>query len=189
MASRDSRVRGLGLCASALVLAACSSGPQGAVRPRPSTTTTAVGIRGSTPEQQAVLDAYAAVQAIVDAEVHNDPNWPGLFKTMVNPQLAHVQGLITTEKAQGYHSEGAARIVQAQVTSYSPAKADLATCVFDEVIARQADGSPVAGNAGRATYAVGKPVMVATGSGTWALQDGTVQQYPTAAEGGPLCAA
>src|SRR5438094_10551332 len=61
--------------------------------------------------QQLVLRGYAAaVQAITDAEVHNDPNWPGLFQTMVNPELEHVQAFIKVGQGLGYHSQGTSKI-------------------------------------------------------------------------------
>jgi hypothetical protein len=73
------------------------------------------------------------------------------------------------------------------VTQYTPTRATVQGCAFDAVIAYQANGQPVPGNAGKATYGVEQGVMVPAGSG-WALQDGTVQQFDTAQQAGPLCA-
>lgn len=174
----------VGVAAAAVVAAGCSSGDAtGAVKPPPTTTTTTAPTR-----EQQVLQAYAsAVQAITDAEVHGDPNWPALGQTMVEPELSHVRAFITASKNQGYRATGSARVVHSNVSSISDTRADVEACVHDEVISVDATGKPVAGNAGRATFSTEKAVMVATGATTWALQDGTAQQFSTAQEAGPLC--
>ena len=135
-----------------------------------------------------MLSAWgAAQQAIADAELHGDANWPALYQTMVNPELAHVQAVIRIAQQQGYTARGSFRIIHSDVTSYTPTRATVQGCAFDGVVAYQANGQPVPGNAGKATYGVEQGVMIPAGSG-WALQDGTVQQFDTAQQAGPLCA-
>src|SRR6266851_213983 len=162
-------------------LPACSSGHAvGKDSPPSAAATTST----TTSPQALVLRGYAAaVQAITDAEIRNDPNWSALFQTMVNPELAHVQAFISTEKQLGYHSSGTARVVRSQVTSLSPTRAEVEACVHDEVIAYQANGQPVPGNAGQPTYGVEKGTLIPSGL-TWVLQDGTAQQYPSAQQAG-----
>ena len=170
-----------GLLGLAVVLAGCSSGqaPR-AVR----TTTTST----TTNPKQAVLTAWAAAQqAIADAELHGDANWPALYQTMVNPELAHVQAVIRIAQQEGYTAKGSFRVIRSEVTSYTPTRATIQGCVWGGVIAYQANGQPAPGNAGKATYGVEQGVMVPAGSG-WALQDGTAHQFNTAQEAGPLCA-
>jgi hypothetical protein len=138
--------------------------------------------------QELVLRGYAsAVQAITDAELHNDPNWPGLFETMINPELGHVQGFITTEKQLGYHSSGTARIIRSELTSFSPTKSEVQACLYGAVIAYQANGQPVPGNAGQPTYDAVRAVLIPAGRTSWVVQNAAVQQFPTPQEGGRLC--
>jgi hypothetical protein len=173
-------------CLASLALVACSSsGPGAADTKDPPTSTT---VSTGAPDETIVRAYTAAVQALTDAELHSDPDWPALFQTMVDPELGHVRSFIDHENSLKYHSEGGARVIRARVTSYAPARAEVEACVFDQVIAKQSNGEPVPGNAGQPTYGIEKAVMTPTGRSTWALQDGTAQQYPTAEEAGPLCA-
>ena len=168
-----------------VTLTACSSGHATAQHGKPGSTVATTAVRSP---QQLVLSGYAAASAaLAAAEVHNDANWPALFQTMVNPELAHVQAFITTGEHLGYHARGTYRIIRAEVTSFSPTRAAVTACVDDNVIAYQANGQPAPGNAGRASYAIEMAVMVPTGA-TWSLQDGTAQQFPTLQKAGRLCA-
>ena len=170
------------LGATSILLAGCSSSPHPQAATR-STTTTALD------PTQKVLQAYAqAVKAIADAEVHDDANWPALAQTMVDPELEHVRAYITTEQGLDYHERGTSRIVRSEVSSSTPSQSVVRACVFDEVIAYQANGQPVPGNAGRATFGIERAVLIPSGS-AWVLQDGTATQYPTAQQAGPLCVA
>ncbi len=168
-----------------VALSGCSSGRAEAQHGKPSATVVTTGVASP---HQLVLSGYAAASAaLAAAEVHNDANWPALFQTMVNPELAHVQAFITTGVHLGYHARGTYRIIRAEVTSFSPTSAAVKACVYGDVIAYQANGQPAPGNAGRATYSIETAVMVPAGA-TWVLQDGTAQQFPTAQKAGPLCA-
>ena len=170
------------LVSAAVLMGGCSASGASPTSASSSTTSSTA----ASPRQQ-VLSAWAAAQqAIAAAEVHNDPNWPALFQTMVNPELAHVQAVIQIAGQQHYRVSGDFRVIKAQVSSYSPTRATVAGCAFDGVIAYQPNGQPVPGNAGTATYAVQQAVMVPAGSG-WALEDATVTQYGTAQQAGPLC--
>jgi hypothetical protein len=166
------------------VLLGCSSHPRIPESVRPTTTVTAVL---PNPEE-AVLAGYSnAIQAITDAEVHSDPNWPALVQTMVNPELAHVQAFIKTSRDLGYSNTGTAQIVRSKVSAMSSISAVVDACLFDSVIAHQADGAPVSGDAGRATYSIEKATLIPTGK-AWVLQDGTAQQFLTADAAGSQCA-
>jgi hypothetical protein len=167
-------------------LPACSSGHAASRDAQPTSTVTTAS--AASPRELVLRGYGAAVQAITDAEVHNDPNWPPLFQTMVNPELAHVQAFISTEKQLGYHSSGTARIVRSEVTSFTPTRAEIEACVHGAVIAYQANGQPVPGNAGQVTYNIEKGTLIPSGS-TWVLQQGTAQQYSTAEQAGSLCTA
>jgi hypothetical protein len=169
------------LAAAGLALAACSSSGHAGAAP-PTTTSTTAGA------EQQVLSSWAAAQrAIAQAEVHGDPNWPALFQTMVNPELAHVQAVIHIVKQQGYTAKGDIHVIQSRVTSFSPTRAIVQGCVYDTVIAYQQNGQPAPGNAGKATYGVEQGTMVPAGS-SWALEDGTAQQFDTAQQAGSACA-
>lgn len=185
MRSRPAAAFTLVVLAGTAIASACSSGHAASHDAQPTTTVTTAAVS----PQELVLRGYAAaVQAITDAEVHNDPNWPALLSTMVNPELAHVQAFISTEKQLGYHSSGTARIIRSNVTSFSPTRAEIEACVYGAVIAYQANGQPVPGNPGQVSYNVEKGTLIPSGS-TWVVEDGTAQQYPTAQQAGPLCAA
>ena len=160
----------------------CSSGHTSTVGKAQSSTTTTAD-----PKQQVLTAWAAAQQAIADAELHSDPNWPALFQTMVNPELAHVQAVIRIAQQQGYHAKGSFRIIHSEVTFYSSTRATVQGCVWGGVIAYQANDEPVPGNAGKATYGIEQGVMVPAGS-SWALQDGTAHQFDTAQQAGSLCA-
>ena len=168
--------------ATSILLGGCSSSTHPVTAPR-STTTAALD------PTQKVLQAYAeAVEAIADAEVHDDANWPALAQRMVDPELEHVRAYIATEQSLGYHERGTSRIVRSEVSSSTPSQSVVRACVFDDVIAYQANGQPVPGNAGQATYGIERAVLIPSGS-AWVLQDGTAAQYPTAQQAGPLCVA
>lgn len=179
--SRGRRMACLVMTASAV--AACGSSSA----PRTVSTSSSTSTTGSA--QQQVLDGYkTAVQAIADAELHNDPQWPALLASVVNPELSHVQAFIATEVHLGYHSQGSIRLIRADVITSGPTQAIVKACVYGGVVAYKADGTPVPGNAGRTTYDVAQGTLVPAGS-MWVLENGTDQQYSTAQQAGPICAA
>ena len=170
------------LLAGASLLAGCGSDRRPAKgHAAPSTSTTVA-------PQQLVLDSYrAAVQAVAEAELRNDPQWPALLSAVVNPELAHIQGFIRLEASLGYHNRGDVRVIRSEVTSYTPTQAAVTACVYDAVLSYKADGSPVPGNAGHVTYGVDKATLIPTAPGQWALQDVTAQQFPSAQAAGAPC--
>src|SRR5205085_2062523 len=82
-----------------------------------------------------------------------------------------------TARRLGYHSVGAAQIVKAHVVSRTSTEAQVQACVYDGVVAYQKDGSPAPGNAGKATYGVNQATLVPAGPQTWAVKDGSSQQF------------
>lgn len=168
--------------AGAAFLAACSpSGTAHTATKRPATTTT------STP-QDAVLRSYSmAVAAIADAERHADPQWPQLLASVVDPELAHIQGFIRLETSLKYHDAGTERIIRSEVSTFSATKATVRACLYGALIAYQANGQPAPGNAGEVTYGIVTATLVPVAPGRWALQEATAQQFPTVQAAGEFC--
>ena len=169
--------------AGSALMAGCGSNGSSATTHQARATTTTI------PPREVVIHAYAAaVQAIADAEIHNDPQWPALLATVVNPELGHVQGFVRLEMSLGYHSRGTAYIVRSAIANYSPTQATVTACIHDAVLAYQANGAPVPGNAGTPNYGVTTATLIPTSPGHWALQDATAKQFPTAQAAGSACA-
>ena len=137
------------LAASAVLLAACGSGPSASpdTTSRPSagsSTSTSAPTSSSDPSQAAVLAAYRAAWAAFEhALVEANPEDPQLAATMVDPQLQSVKANLLADQRQGIVGRGPTTL-HPKVSAVSSNSATVVDCAYSATeLVYKATGKPV----------------------------------------------
>ena len=137
------------LAASAVLLAACGSGPSASpdTTSRPSvapSTSTSAPTSSSDPSQAAVLAAYRAAWAAFEhALAEANPEDPQLAATMVDPQLQSVKANLLADQRQGIVGRGPTTL-HPKVSAVSSNSATVVDCAYRATeLVYKATGKPV----------------------------------------------
>jgi hypothetical protein len=193
--ARRIRGRATTLCVAAvaaLALAGCTSGRADNIAsnltttttiapPTIATTTTTAATVGASP-QQAVIDGWVAAEnTIAQAELAGNARDPMIEQTMVDPQLTHLIGYISTVLTTGGRFTGRFDPGHPVVTAFSPSQATVHSCMDDGIIVVDTTGKPLPTSAGQHTWDSATVAMVLAPTGKWVMKSGTVKSTPWSA--------
>jgi hypothetical protein len=135
---------------------------------------------------QVIAAWKAGHRAFAEAVRRADPNYPGLAKTAIDPQLSGVRSFVAAEKAAGDTGRGKEDLDQPHVTALRldrhPQTATVKACVHGALILVDSKtGNPVPGKSGRVTWNDERTTLQHVEGVGWKVMSNDVQQGRTKA--------